>query len=237
MMHLKHILTFLLSMNVFACSTDFPASPNGSSLPSRTGDPHFGDIALCATTSAQTPTTCPGEACAQNVMAEIEPDQQSVVLDQCTLEFIFNRGTVVSSPAGQDDLVIHLGSATSISASARVEASFDGLSGSYKVLGFINPPATLPVDSRCIAKCAEKKCTTGEICGDGSNCSSEGYCIVSRCGPNSLAIFDLAAGAQSSGCNEISNLHHLKLSHFDGSGTISVDAIEALPKSYRLATE
>lgn len=225
-----------------ACYAEEPAVGPGGTLPPRTGDMHFGDIATCIPTRPELPLSgCPGQDCPQNAIGNNEPDGSFVDLARCALDVVFTRGTIYTpefvqgGDGGRPDLVIHLGPGAG--GSARIEASENG--DRYTVIGFVNTPTALQgsVNSRCIARCVEKRCSPGELCDDGSTpCDADGFCYSPTCKAGGLAVVDLSAGFASGGnggCNTIANVRHVRLTHVEGSSaSVRVDALEALPRAF-----
>ncbi len=224
-----------------ACFAEEPSIPPGTILPPRRGDPHFGDIATCVpTVGGMALSGCPGQDCPKNVIGENEPDGSSITLARCALDVVFTRGTIYTpefiqgGDGGRPDLLLHLGA--SASGSARVEASENG--SDYTVVGFINKPSALPgtIHPRCIARCVERRCQSGDTCGDGSPCDPDGFCYATTCRAGGLAVLDLSAGFSSGGCNTIANVRHIRLTHVEGStASVRIDAVEALPRAFCLA--
>jgi hypothetical protein len=224
-----------------ACFAEDPGlGPNGT-LPPRSGDPHFGDIATCVPPVGVPVGSCPGQDCPQNAIGENEPDGSSLQLARCALDVVFTRGTIYTpefingGDGGRPDLVIHLG--PSASGSARIEASENGVT--YTVIGFLNTPTALPgsVDPRCVARCVEQRCTPGALCSDGSTpCDQDGFCYATTCKAGGQAVVDLSAGfasGGSGGCNTIANVRHVRLTHVEGSpASLQVDALEALSRAF-----
>jgi len=233
------VLVALLLGGVTGCRANFPVGFDGGTLPPRPQNPRFGDIATCLPPLPQLPTpTCPGPNCPNNVVAPNEPDGAGVDLAACTLDVVFSRGTIITPEivvdggvGGLPDVVFHLGA--SVGGSARIEGSQSG-AGTFVALGFINAPTGIPTDPRCVARCADRTCSPGnEACADGSTCPPAGYCFTSACKARGLAVLDLSAAAGSSGCNTLDNLNHVRLSHFTGPGSVSIDAVEALARAFR----
>ncbi|MCK5797512.1 MAG: hypothetical protein KAI47_10035 [Deltaproteobacteria bacterium] len=219
------------------CLATDTLSQQPGKLPPSVAPARFADVATCISTHAgEAPPACPGPSCAENATSANEPDSAEIDLARCTLDLIFTRGTVytpeilVGGDGGRPDLVVHLGA--QVHGSARIEASNDGVH--YTLVGFINaPPIAGGAESRCIARCVDRRCTGQERCADGHLCDADGFCYQATCKAGGEAVIDLSAGVNSAGCDSIAQVHHLRLSHFRNQATgVSIDAIEALARAF-----
>lgn len=88
-----------------------------------------------ASISVCTPPSCAAPPCPADRLASGKPDNQVVDMIRCpTLDLHFGSGWVIAT-RGKTDIILHLGQVDGV---MRVEASPDGVSGSYTLIGFIN---------------------------------------------------------------------------------------------------
>lgn len=224
-----------------ACRAEPPQSDGSIGKAPGPANIRFADVATCVPVSKQIPVKCPGPTCARNVIAPSEPDGIGVDTGRCTLDAVFTRGSVIVVK-GQPDVAVHLGRSSAPTGVARVETRKDGV---MVVVGFVNglPPNT---EKRCLARCASQDCSVGQSCPGGGKCSvasgqKRGWCFVSRCIAGGIALLDLSSGGDlggTGGCNLVSNLSMLRFSRYDKvAGTVDVDAVEALPGSFKARTK